>query len=73
MKENGKIKRLEWSNRGPAVLGDKLICRGRVVKKYRDGDEGIVECEVWIEKEGGENIVPGKAEVILASSVKQDA
>ena len=73
LKENGKIKRLEWSNRGPAVLGDKLICRGRVVKKYRDGDEGIVECEVWIEKEGGENIVPGKAEVILASSVKQDA
>lgn len=67
LKENGKIKRLEWTARGPAFPGDKLTCQGMVVRKYRDGEEPIIECEVWIEKEGGETIVPGKAVVILTS------
>jgi hydroxyacyl-ACP dehydratase HTD2-like protein with hotdog domain len=67
--ENGKLERLEWSNRGPAVPGDTLTCRGKVVGKRRQGDKAIVECEVWIEKGAGETIVPGKAAVSLACRV----
>jgi hydroxyacyl-ACP dehydratase HTD2-like protein with hotdog domain len=61
--ENGRIKRLEWSNRGPAVPGDMVTCHGRIVRKYVDGGEHLVEIEVWIENQRGENIVPGKAEM----------
>lgn len=63
--ENGRIKRLEWSNRGPAVPGDILTCHGRIVRKYVDVAEQWVEFEVWIENQKGENIVPGKAEIVL--------
>jgi hydroxyacyl-ACP dehydratase HTD2-like protein with hotdog domain len=69
--DNGRILRLEWSNRGPAVPGDVLTCRGRVVKKYRVPDKAIVELEVWIEKANDETIVPGKAEVVLAPRTPQ--
>ena len=65
--DNGKIERLEWSNRGPAVPGDTLTCRGKVVDKCWRADKAIVECDVWIERSSGESIVPGKAEVVLAS------
>jgi len=65
--DNGRIRRLEWSNRGPAVPGDVLTCRGRVVSKTLIADRGVVECEIWIEKANGEIIVPGKAEVVLAT------
>lgn len=65
--ENGKVERLEWSNRGPAVPGDTLTCRGKVVGKRRQADMALVDCEVWIEKGAGDVIVPGKAVVSLAS------
>lgn len=63
--DDGKLKRLEWSNRGPALPGDTLVCRGRVTGKHRDAAGALVECDVWIEKAGGEVIVPGKAVVAL--------
>ena len=64
---NGRLLRLEWSNRGPAVPGDVLTCRGKVTSKDRREGKAIVELEVWIEKANGETIVPGRAEVLLAS------
>ncbi len=64
---NGRIEQLEWSNRGPAVPGDTLTCRGRVVDKYRRAEETLLKCEVWIEGNSGETIVPGTAVVALAS------
>jgi hydroxyacyl-ACP dehydratase HTD2-like protein with hotdog domain len=63
--DSGRIARLQWSNRGPAVPGDRLTCKGRVVGKSRTPDRATVQCDVWIEKDGGEIIVPGKAEVVL--------
>ena len=65
--DNGRVRRLEWSNRGPAVPGDRLSCRGRVTDKRKEAGRGIIECDVWVEKENGEVIVPGKAVVEMAS------
>ena len=67
LQENGKLKRLEWSVRGSALPGNQLTCRGKVATIRREEDEGTVECEVWIENQRGESIVPGKAEVIVTS------
>lgn len=66
--EKGKIKRVEWSNRGPAVPDDILTCHGKIVKKCVIDGEHLVELEVWIENQRGEHIVPGKAEVIFSPS-----
>jgi hydroxyacyl-ACP dehydratase HTD2-like protein with hotdog domain len=38
--DNGRIVRLEWSNRGPAVPGDTLTCRGKVTSTH-------VESKSW--------------------------
>ena len=70
--DNGRIERLEWSNRGPAVPGDRLICRGKVVQKHGQKDKATLDCDVWIENDRGETIVPGKAEVSLTSRSQLD-
>ena len=65
--EDGKVAKVEWNVRATAVPGDTLVCKGRVLKKRIEGNTKIVECEIWVEKEGGEMIAPGKGEVIIFS------
>ena len=62
LSEAGRVAKIEWSVRGGAAPGDTLTCRGRVLSKKIESGEKLVECEVWIEKDG-ETIVPGKATV----------
>jgi hydroxyacyl-ACP dehydratase HTD2-like protein with hotdog domain len=64
--DNGRIVRLEWSNRGPAVPGDTLTCRGKVTSTHVVDEDAVVGLDVWIENQRGEQIVAGKAEVVLA-------
>jgi acyl dehydratase len=63
----GTIKKYGCSYRGMDVPGDTLTCKGKVVKKYVDGDEHCVECEVWVENSKGERTTPGTAVVVLPS------
>ena len=63
----GTLKRLAWSNRGMAVPGDTLTCKGEVTGKQVKNDGNYVECEIWIENQRGERITPGSATVILPS------
>ncbi len=67
MKENGALKKIEWSVRGSAMPGDKLTCRGKITKKYKDGNDNVVACEIWIENQKGDTIVPGSAELVIIS------
>ncbi|MCF8062645.1 MAG: hypothetical protein K9M82_09030 [Deltaproteobacteria bacterium] len=60
--EDGEVKRIEWSVRGSAFPGDEVVCKGRVKDKEEENNEKMVECEVWIEK-NGKVIVPGTAKV----------
>ena len=64
---DGTLKKLGWSNRGMAVPGDTLACRGKVTGKYVKDGENYIECEVWIENQQGERITPGSATVVLPS------
>jgi hydroxyacyl-ACP dehydratase HTD2-like protein with hotdog domain len=64
---NGKVAKVEWNVRATAVPGDTLICKGRILKKRIEGKNKIVECEIWVEKKGGEIIAPGRGEVIIFS------
>jgi hypothetical protein len=46
---------------------EQITCRGKVTKKYAQGDEHIVECEIWAENPKGEKTAPGSAIVALPS------
>jgi len=47
--------------------GETWLCKGNVTKKYMEGDEHRVDCNIWIENGKGEVTTPGKATVILPS------
>ncbi|MGH7001266.1 MAG: hypothetical protein ACREEA_07145 [Stellaceae bacterium] len=44
-----------------------MICKGRVTKKYVDGADHLVDCEIWLENTKGEKTTPGSATVLLPS------
>ncbi|MFC1862219.1 MaoC/PaaZ C-terminal domain-containing protein, partial [Chloroflexota bacterium] len=45
--------------------GETWWCKGKVIKKYAEGDEHYLDCDIWIENGKGEVTTPGKATVIL--------
>lgn len=42
------------------TVGDTVMVKGRVVAKYLEGDEGLVEFEVWSENAQGISVGPGR-------------
>ncbi len=65
--ESGWLRKLTVQYRGMDEPGAKITGRGKVVKKYIDGKDHIVECEIWLENAKGEKTTPGGAVVILPS------
>jgi acyl dehydratase len=63
----GVIKKFGCSYRGMDVPGDTLTCRGKITKKYQEGEEHLVELEIWIEDDRGDKNTPGTAVVALPS------
>ena len=63
--EAGRIAKIEWSVRATAVPGDTLTCRGKVLQKHIEGTKKLVECEIWVENQRGDNIALGKGEVVF--------
>ncbi len=61
----GRLKRLQFSNRGRTFPGERLILKGKVVRKYVEHGECLVACEIWEEKDSGDITVPGSAVVAL--------
>ena len=47
--------------------GETWWCKGKVTKKYTEGGEHCVDCEIRVENEKGELTTPGKATVVLPS------
>ena len=64
---DGTLKRLAYSNRGMSFPGDTLTCKGKVARKHTKDGQNLVECEVWVENQKGENLAPGTATVALPS------
>ncbi len=63
----GWLRKLSVQYRGMDVPGVKLYARGKVVRKYVEGGEHLVDCEIWIENAKGEKTTPGSATVVLPS------
>jgi hypothetical protein len=67
MGDDGFLKKLNVEIRQLDIIGDATFCKGKVVKKYKDGEEHLVDLEVWAENMRGETTAPGKATVRLLS------
>lgn len=63
----GMLKRFGNRNRTQLYVGESMILKGKVVKKYRQEGENLVDCEVWGEKPDGKIVVEGYATVSLPS------
>jgi acyl dehydratase len=63
--EKGVVKKMSVQYRGNAFPGQKLLCKGKVTKKYQKGSENIVELEIFVENPEGKQITPGTAVVAL--------
>ncbi len=61
----GRIKKFGCSYRGMDYPNQDIICRGKVVKKYEEGGEKLVDLEVWTENPEGKKTTPGTATVRL--------
>jgi len=65
--ELGVISKFSCSYRGMNLPGNKLVCRGKVTKKYIRGSKHCIECEIWIENDKSGKTVSGEAVVVLPS------
>ena len=79
--EQGKLKKLSCQFRAmdyPRKMktmeepqdGETWWCKGNVTKKYVEGDENLVDCEIWVENGKGEKTTLGAAVVKLPSRGK---
>ncbi len=79
--EDGKLKKLSCRYRGmdyPRKMktfdepqdGETWWCRGKITKKYTEGDNCLVECEIWVENGKGEKTTQGSALAALPSKSK---
>jgi len=63
--EKGLVKKMSVQYRGNAFPGQKLLCKGKVTKKYQKDGENLVELEIFVENPEGQKITPGTAIVAL--------
>jgi hypothetical protein len=67
MSDQGFLKRLEARLKSFVKFGDTNWCKGKVSRKWVDGEDHFVECEIWSENQYGEVTTEGKAMVVLPS------
>jgi len=61
----GSLKKLSLTYRGMNFPGETLTCKGTVTKKYIDGGQHFVACNIWAENPKGEKTLTGTAIVVL--------
>jgi acyl dehydratase len=47
------------------VPNDPMTCRGKITRKYVDGESHLVEVEMWVENGKGEVTTTGQATILL--------
>jgi len=67
IRERGTIRRIKYRSQIMTTPSDTLTCKGRVVKKYVHNENHCLDCEIFIENQRGEIVMPGSATVILPS------
>jgi acyl dehydratase len=63
--DKGKLRRISCKHQGMLFPGQEIRCKGKVLKKYVQDSEHLVDCEVWAENKQGERTTPGAATILL--------
>ena len=64
---SGEVKEFGCQYRGMDYPDQDITCRGTVTKTYVEGDQHIVELDIWTENPDGQKTTPGTAKVVLPS------
>ncbi|MDO8531321.1 MAG: MaoC family dehydratase N-terminal domain-containing protein [Dehalococcoidia bacterium] len=67
MGDDAWLRRMAVEYRGINFLGDTVWLKGKVVRKYEEGNALLVDIDIWGETQRGQIIVPGKATIALPS------
>ena len=59
----GVLRRLSYTHRGMAVLGDRITCRGKITRKYEEDGVSRVDLALSVETQKGEVTTVGRATV----------
>jgi acyl dehydratase len=62
-----ELRRLRFRFRTPVRAGDKVVAGGRVTGRETTGAGVTLQCETWLDVEGGPRAVTGSATVVLAA------
>lgn len=62
---SGRIKKLGVQYRALNLKNDVLTCRGKITRKYVENGEHLVDLDLMVENQKGENVTPGTATVAL--------
>lgn len=66
----GNIRKLSCNFRGMHFPNEDIICKGKIVKKYIQDNDYLVECEIWAENPKGEKTTLGMAVISLPSRAR---
>jgi acyl dehydratase len=67
----GQLRRLGVQYRGVDIPGEPVSACGVVKRKFTEGAEGLVECEVWVESMNGDRSTIGTAIVSLPMAARR--
>jgi len=67
MGDDAFLKKLGGFLRRPNIISDVTRIKGKVVRKWQEGGDFLVECQIWGENQLGEMTMPGYAIVSLPS------
>ena len=70
MGDDAFLKKLGGRLRRPNVAGDLTVIKGKVVKKWQEGEAHYVECEIWAQNQVEEVSMPGRAVVELPGKTR---
>ena len=70
MGDAGFLKRLKGTLKRFNIVGDTTWFKGKIIKKYIENGEHLVDIECWGENQRGEISIPGEATVRLPSKGK---
>jgi len=63
----GTLNKIKFRALIMTTPADTLTCKGKIVEKYVQNENHCLDCEIWIENQKGEIVMPGSATVSLPS------
>ncbi len=63
--DKGSIKKFGCSYRGMDEPNQDIVCKGVINKKRQEGDQNVVDLDIWTENPEGRKTSPGTAVVTL--------